>query len=276
MVVVGVLALSVDGLLIRLAGVGGPDVLFWRGLFMAIALTLVLRLMSGQWVIQRLRGGGGDTPWVVACFAITNFLFVFAVLNTAVANAVVILAASPLFAALLSGWLLREWIPLRTWIAIAAVLVGIVGVFAGSLETGGLLGDALALIAAFVIGLKLTLLRRSPNIDRIAAIGAGGLFGALVALPLAAPLAVGGEALALLAVMGGLQMPLALVLIALATHHLPAGEVALFLVLEAVFGTLWVWWLLAEAPTPATLLGGTLVLVTLAVHAWLAWREAEP
>ncbi|MFO8154401.1 MAG: DMT family transporter [Pseudomonadota bacterium] len=275
MVVIGVLTLSLDGLLIRLVGASGPDILFWRGLFMVIALTVVVRLMTGQWITQRLRGGGRDTPWVVGCFALTNFLFVFAVLNTAVANAVVILAASPLFAALLSGWLLKEWIPVRTWIAMAVVFAGIVGVFAGSLETGGLLGDALALAAAFIIGLKLTLLRRSPDIDRIAAIGTGGLLGALVALPLAAPLAVGGASLALLAAMGSVQMPLALVLIALATHHLPAGEVAMFLVLEAVFGSLWVWWVLAEAPPPATLIGGTLVLVTLAVHSWLAWREDE-
>lgn len=156
-------------------------------------------------------------------------------------------------------------------------LGGIIGVFAGSLEAGGWLGDALALLAALVVGINLTLLRRSPRVDRLAVIAAGGMLAALIAWPLATPLAIGLESLAVLAVMGLVQLPLALTLIALSTRFLPAGEVALFLVLEAVFGTLWVWLFLAEAPNPLTLLAGGLVLLSLAVHAaWGLRRSRMP
>lgn len=103
----------------------------------------------------------------------------------------------------------------------------------------------------------------------LAVIAAGGLLAAVIAWPLAAPLAIGLDSFAVLAVMGLVQLPLALALIALSTRFLPAGEVALFLVLEAVFGTLWVWLFLAEAPNSFTLLAGGLVLLTLALHA--AW-----
>ncbi|WP_019022008.1 DMT family transporter [Thioalkalivibrio sp. ALE23] len=270
---IGVMAISFDGLLVRLADASAPDILFWRGLFMAITLTVVLRLMNGRWSWACMRRGGMDAWWTATGFAATNYLFVLAVLHTTVANAVVILAASPLFAALFSGLILREWIPLRTWVAILLSLVGIVGVFAGSLETGGWLGDLFALGAAMVVGLKLTLLRRSPQIDRLAVIATGGLLGAVIALFFAAPLAVSATRLATLLLMGAVQLPLALVMIALATRHLPAGEVALFLVLEAVFGTLWVWLFLAEAPPLMTLVAGTAVLVTLALHALASWRD---
>lgn len=271
----GVMALSFDGLLVRLADTQGMNIIFWRGLLMALALVVLLRWMHGRWAWHALRDSGTDAWMVAAGFAATTHLFVLAVVNTAVANVVVILAASPLFAALFSGWLLREWVPLRTWIAIIVCLAGILGVFAGSLEIGGWLGDALALLAAFVVGVNLTLLRRSPRVDRLAVIAAGGLLGALLALPFAAPLPLPVPTLAVLATMGLLQLPLALVLVALATRHLPAGEVALFLVLEAVFGTLWVWLFLAETPARLTLLGGGLILVTLAVHALFGIRSGR-
>ncbi|WP_019612620.1 DMT family transporter [Thioalkalivibrio sp. AKL7] len=273
----GVMALSFDGLLVRLADTQGMDIVFWRGLLMALALTLLLRILDGRWAWTHLRLGGRDAGWVAAGFAATTILFVLGILHTTVANVVVILAASPLFAAVFSGLLLREWVPLRTWIAMLICIGGIVGVLAGSLEAGGWLGDALALLAALVVGINLTLLRRSPRVDRLAVIAAGGMLAALIAWPLATPLAVGLDSLAVLAIMGLVQLPLALTLIALSTRFLPAGEVALFLVLEAVFGTLWVWLFLAEAPGTLTLLAGGLILLTLAVHAaWGIHQKSSP
>lgn len=263
----GVMALSFDGLLVRLADTRGMNIIFWRGLLMAVALTVLLRWMRGRWAWHALRDGGTDAWIVAAGFAATTHLFVLAVVNTAVANVVVILAAAPLFAALFSGWLLREWVAPRTWIAIMICLAGILGVFAGSVESGGWPGDAMALLAALTVGGNLTLLRRSPHLERLAVIAAGGLLGALLALPFATPVPLPVPTLAVLATMGLVQLPLALVLVALATRHLPAGEVALFLVLEAVFGTLWVWLFLAEAPARLTLLSGAMVLATLAIHA---------
>jgi len=185
----GVMALSFDGLLVRLANTQGMDIVFWRGLLMALALTLLLRILDGRWAWTHLRLGGRDAGWVAAGFAATTILFVLAILHTTVANVVVILAASPLFAAVFSGLLLHEWVPLRTWIAMLIAIGGIGGVLAGSLEAGGWLGDALALLAALVVGINLTLLRRSPRVDRLAVIAAGGMLAALIAWPLATPLA---------------------------------------------------------------------------------------
>ncbi len=163
----GVMALSFDRLLVRLADTQGMNIVFWRGLLMALALTLLLRVLDGRWAWIHLRLGGADAGWVSAGFAATTILFVLAILHTTVANVVVILAASPLFAAVFSGVLLREWVPPRTWVAMLVCLGGIIGVFAGSLEAGGWLGDGLALMAALVVGINLTLLRRSPRVDRL-------------------------------------------------------------------------------------------------------------
>jgi len=58
-----------------------------------------------------------------------------------------------------------------------------------------------------------------------------------------------------------------------ATRHLPSAEVSLFLVLEAIFGSFWVWLVLGEEPPGATLIGGAIVIGTLVGHSWVALRR---
>ena len=270
--VLGVLALSFDGLLVRLAMADGAVVIVWRGLFMALSLTLVLRWLRGVWTWQAVYRGGPPAWLTSVGFACTLVLFVLAILNTRVANVVVILTAAPLFAALFSGLFLREWVPLRTWVAMLLCLAGIVLVFGGSVGFGGWLGDLFALGAAIVVGANLTALRCSPGVDRLAIVAGGGLIACLAALPFAAPTAVTLPGFLALMVMGAVQMPLALACMGEATRYLPSAEVSLFLLVETVLGTFWVWWLLGEDPPGATLLGGGLVLATLAIHSWIGLR----
>src|SRR5699024_8260928 len=80
---------------------------------------------------------------------------------------------------------------------------------------------------------------------------------------------------AALGVMGLLQMPAAMVLFATATRYLPSAEVALFILIESVMGPIWVWLVLGEVPPRLTFVGGTLILLTVAVHAVLGLRESR-
>ncbi|MCP1675175.1 drug/metabolite transporter (DMT)-like permease [Natronocella acetinitrilica] len=272
---VGTTALSFDGLLVRLAGVPGWDVVFWRGLFIALSMTLVCRLLRRRWVWQAAREGGIPAFVTGLGYAITMIFFVMAILNTRVANVMVILTAAPLFAALISGIFLREWVPRRTWVAMLLCIAGIIIVFAGSFGLGGWLGDLYALLAAFCFGLNLTILRRHGSVDRMAMVALAGLFACLIAAPFAEPLRIGWDSLFWLAIMGLVQMPLAMGLMAEATRYIPAAEVSLFLLVETILGTLWVWMLLAEEPPSLTVAGGLLIVVTLAVHTWIGWQIAR-
>ncbi len=98
-------------------------------------------------------------------------------------------------------------------------------------------------------------------------VAGGGLLSAMVALPMATPLALDAQRYGVLALMGLVQMPLATVLINSATRYLPSTDVALFYLVETALGTAWVWWLLGEAPTLSTLIGGSVVILVLVLHA---------
>lgn len=270
MVFTGIVFLSFDSLLIRLAGTEGWNIVFWRGLFMFCALGLASCFGNR---LATLRTNAKASLACAVLLGLISSLFVLAVMNANVANVVVILSSAPLFAALFSRAFLHEQIPLRTMLVIGVCMFGMTLVFVGS-ETGGMLvGNLYALAAAAAVGGNLTLLRRYPSIDRIPVIAGGGFLSAAIALPMAHPMALSGHSYSVLALMGLLQMPLATVLINNATRYLPSAEVALFYLVETVLGTLWVWWLLGESPTAFSMLGGSMIIMALLVHAWLGLRR---
>lgn len=269
MVVLGVVFLSFDGLLIRLARADGWTIVFWRGLLMFCVLGLLC------WAGKRLATLSSNPFSSLASallLGLISSLFVLAVMNANVANVVVILSTAPLFAALFSRVFLGEKVALRTLVAIAVCMLGMGLVFMGEGAMGMLVGNLYALAAAAAIGGNLTLLRRYPAIDPMTVIAGGGLLSAAVALPMASPLELDAQRYGVMALMGLVQMPLATVLINSATRYLPSTEVALFYLVETALGTLWVWWLLAETPTTSTLLGGGVVILVLVVHAWIGLR----
>ncbi|WP_447894666.1 DMT family transporter [Vreelandella sp. GE22] len=269
-VVLGVVCLSFDGLLIRLASTDGFTIVFWRGFLMFAVLGLFC--LSGK-RLATLRANPLAALASAILLGLISLLFVLAVMNANVANVVVILSSAPLFAAILSRVFLGERVALRTLVAIALCMAGMGLVFMGEGAQGMLLGNLYALAAAAAVGGNLTLLRRFPDLDRIALIAGGGILSAAIALPLAAPLALNSSQFGVLALMGLIQMPLATVLINSATRYLPSTEVALFYLVETALGTLWVWWLLGEEPTASTLAGGVVVITVLVLHSWIGLRR---
>ncbi|HYW02674.1 MAG TPA: DMT family transporter [Gammaproteobacteria bacterium] len=266
----GVLVLSFDSLLVRLADTGAWNVVFWRGALIAASMGAVALLRGGR---GGLRLWGGGAALCAVLFGVDSVLFVLSVMHTKVANTVVILSASPLFAAVFSWLILRERVRPRTWAAIAAAIAGVVIVFAGSTGRGQLSGNGYALGAAVLAGANLNLLRRNAEFDRIPLVAASGLVTLAIALPFAHPLGLAGRSYAALGAMGLLQMPLAMVLIAVCTRYLPAPELSLFLLLETVLAPVWIWLAVGERPPPLTFVGGALVLGAIAVHSRLALRE---
>ena len=274
-VIAGVTAISFDALLIRLADTDTWNVVFWRGLFMCLSLAGVLLLRTGGKAFA-VFSHHPKVAWASAFFFGTGGLFfVSSIMFTSVANTVVIISSAPLFAALFTRLFRIECIPVRTWLAIGMALLGVCLVFAGSLGSGSLIGDGIAVLTACNAGANLTMLRRNPHLDRMPLVCLGGLIMALLAWPLAQPLQVGSQGFLFLGIMGLVQMPVALFLIAQSTRYLPSPEVSLFLIVETVLSPIWVWCILGEVPPGMTYVGGSLIVATLILHSWLGIREVS-
>ena len=64
------------------------------------------------------------------------------------------------------------------------------------------------------------------------------------------------------------------VLVTIAPRFITAAEVNLFFLLETIIGPLWVWLIIKEQPTTETILGGIVIIVTIAVHSFLKLKKS--
>ena len=260
----GIILLSPDSLLLRLIGADLWTLAFWRGGLSAVGLAVAVLLMEGrqpgQQQLLRLTRQG---VVVAVSFAIANLAFIFSIQNTAVANTLVIMSLSPLFAALLSYFFFREPISTGTWLAAVAIFLGLTMVFYGSLATGGVVGDLAALVTSLCVAISLVLMREHRDISMVPALAWSSGLACLAALPFALPASLSGTALILMLVLGLIVLPASLTMIGLAPRYLPAAEVSLILRLEALLAPLWVWLVLGEVPSRQTLIGGGIILATL-------------
>ncbi|WP_233152808.1 DMT family transporter [Motiliproteus sp. MSK22-1] len=271
----GVLVLSFDALLIRLAGVDPWDVTFWRGALMALSMLAIMMAGGKHNYLGQLRPYWKGMLLIAFIYGINGTLFVLSISHTSTANTVVILSSSSFFAAFFSWLFLRERVDTRTWAAIGVSVAGVVTVFSGSFGLENWVGDLLALLLALSMGLVLTLMRRYPEVPRTPMVAISGLVMMVIAIPFSAPFELAQSNYFWLAVMGLVQIPLASVLIMSATRYLSSPEVSLFLLIETVFGPIWVWLVLSEQVPPMTLVGGTAILGAIVVHSWLSLRNAK-
>lgn len=272
----GMVVISPDGLLLRLVQDAGHwEVVLLRtfGIFVSVFTFLALRYRLRLPGV--VRGLGWPGVWAVVALTGANIGFVQSMLNTTVANTLVILATMPLFSAALGWLLIRERVSLRTWLSILVAIAGIVVIFSGSVGGGTLKGDAWALFTAFCHGAGLVQLRRIGNRDTTPVIAFGGLGAALVALPLAGSLSYTAWDAGVILFQGLLQMPLAIGLFLSGARFIPAAEVALFSLIETVLGPLWAWVGVGEVPGALAIVGGVIVVGAVAANSALGLVRAR-
>ncbi len=273
-----VVILSPDALLVRLIHCDVWTLLFWRCLLTSCMQAIFLAVGYRQQFIQSFFNIGRVGILSAAIVTTGAFLFVNSLKHTAAANTLIILAATPLFSSLLSWLFLRDKIARRTWIAIVICFGGILLIFSGSLSSGFLLGDLLALGATLMWASNLVILRKGRTVNMIPANLIGNLLVAPIALLAGAqPLSVNTADMAFLLLLGGVVLPVSFTMITLGPRYLPAPEVSLILLTETILGPIWVWMVLNEVPQTVTLLAGALIITTLTVHTLMSlWALRRP
>jgi len=260
---------SIAGLLTREASVtNGWEVTFWRSAFLAAFIAAVLVARHGTNAARRVTAMGWPGLVSGIAWAVMFTCFMLALTRTTVANTLFIQGLLP-FCTATAGWLLlRERVPTRTWLAMAAAMVGIGLMFGDALHTGNLGGSLIALAVPVAAAANYVAVKSGRGrVDFIAALALGGLLSALVAFPLAYPFSARPPDLALFAALGVLQLGIpGILFVVIAVPRLSAAEVGLLSLLEVIFGPLWVWFSRGEAPGALALVGGLAVIGALAVN----------
>lgn len=253
------------------------EVTFWRAAFTVLALLVILPLAQGRTVFTKIRRGG-SALWISGvCWCVMFTAFMVALTLTSVANVLVTMSVGPLFTALVARIFIGHKLALRTWVAIFVAGAGIAWMYGAQVSGGQIAGTLVALCVPIAAAVNWTVVQRSHaqghDVDLVPAVLVGAALCALATLPLAVPFSASAHDLALLALLGVVQLAIPCVLAVRCARVLKAPEVSLLALLEVVFGIVLAWAGAGEAPGSAVLVGGTLVIGALVVNELLGWKE---
>jgi drug/metabolite transporter (DMT)-like permease len=272
--VLGVIILSPDAVLIRLADSDGWALLFWRGLSYAIGVSVIVWMMHGSQAINVCRKIGKGGLLIGFLAGITAGTFLFAIEYTSIANTLVIISTSPVMIAIIAWIMLKEKVSFVTFMAMAIVFIGIYIVMSESFGGSNFKGDIYALITSIMMGVTFTLTRKYKNLDMIPTNIVGGMVAAVIALVFADSLTLTTNAMIYI-VATGFILSISFSLIVMAPRYIPAAEVGMIMPLETVLGTLIAWIAINEVPSSSALVGGSIVIVALFLHALYSTKLAK-
>lgn len=265
LVFLSTLAWSTSGLFTRALTLDLMTILTWRSLFAGLGFLVVLLAMRG-WSGLRDFGRLGRAGWLYALISGTGiFTFISSLMLTSIAHVAIIYATVPFITALLA-WVVLGSRPSAS--ALAASMTAFAGavVMVGLGDEGSLLGDALALGTAIVMGLLTVIARRNPQMPALPAGAASVGLALLICLPLSAPGLPPPDQFWLLAGFGLINSTLGFTLFILGSRRISPVETSLIGALEAPITPFWVWLVFSETPTPATLIGGAIVFAAVFWH----------
>jgi drug/metabolite transporter (DMT)-like permease len=268
-VVAAALLWSTGGLAIKLVPLPALGVAFWRSFVSAIFLVVVFRPARVRW-----RHASISTSLIYALMILS---FVSATKMTTAANAIFLQYTGPLYVLAFAPFLLKERFRRVDAVAVAVALAGMSLFFVGRLDPGALTGNLVAVVAGFFFGLVILLLRRDAAGDAIPSVIAGNFLAAALAFPFArGHLALDGRGILLVLFLGIVQMGISYVLFVRGLTVVPAAEASLLGMLEPMFNPLWAFLGLGEKPSTWALLGGAIVLCSVAGRTVFGWRAGDP
>ena len=255
------------------------EITFWRSLFTALSLLVLLPLTQGRAVFRDMRQGGASLWLSGVCWSVMFTAFMLALTMTTVANVLITMAMGPFFTALVARVVLGQRIDVRTALAIVMAALGIAWMFGAEVATQGWLGFVVALCVPLAAAVNWTVVQRAAvrglSVDLAPGVLIGAAISCLVTLPMSMPFQAVASDVAWLALLGLVQLAIPCLLSVACAKVLKAPEVSLLALLEVVFGIFLAWWGAGEEPSSSVFSGGLLVLGALLAHQGLAWRERQ-
>jgi DME family drug/metabolite transporter len=268
---------SLGGLMVRsMEEAGAWQILFVRSTAVALTVLAVLLWRYRGDCLENIRRAGWPAVLTGVLLGAGFCGFIFALMHTTVANAVLMLSASPLLTAVLGWLLLGEAVRRATWLAMAVAMIGVGVMVGGGIVAGAWFGNLMALIAMASFSGFAVALRRGRGGDMLPAVLWAGLLSALVAGVMAPDLSMTVRDVALSAFMGAGLITGGMMLFTAGSRTVPSAELTLLSLTEVVLGPLWVWLAYAEVPGAETLLGGALVLAAIVGRALSGTRRKTP
>ena len=272
---IGVLFITPDSLFIRLSNLETWGLLFYRGLIPFFVVLIGLLFFYRTKFFGALFNIGYVGIFYVISFSVCNITFIISIQNTNVANTLIMVAMAPMLSAVLATIFLKERTNIKTWIAIFITFFSVAFIFYDSLKLGNILGDIFGFITALGLAINANLARYAKDRDLVPSAVLGKLCVAIFAFFFVENFELVESDLIIVPAMCIMCVAIPFVLVTIAPRFISAPEVNLFFLLEVIIGPIWVWLIINEKPSIETIIGGFVILVTIATHSYAALKKTQ-
>ncbi len=270
---VAVMLITPDSLLIRLSNIETWGMLFYRGAIPFVVVLIGLLIFYKKNFLKALINIGYPGIFYFISFSACNITFIISIQNTNVANTLVMIALAPMLSAILGAIFLKESPDKKTWLAILVTFASCIYIFHDSLKLGNLYGDVFGLVTAFGLACNATLARYAKDRDLVPSAVIGKLCVAIFAFFFVENFELLGRDLFYIPLMCVMCVAIPFVLVTIAPRFITGAEVNLFFLLETILGPIWVWLVIKEQPSLETIIGGSVIILTIAIHSFLALKK---
>ncbi len=275
MAFVGVMFITPDSLFIRLSNIDTWSLLFYRGAIPFVVVLIGLVLFYKKNFFNALFKIGLAGIFYVISFSICNITFIISIQNTNVANTLIMVAMAPMLSAILAAIFLKEPTNKETWVAIFVTFFSVTFIFYDSIQIGNIVGDLFGFVTALGLAINANLARFAKDRDLVPSAVIGKLVVAIFAFFFVENFDLVAADKIIVPLMCIMCVAIPFVLVTIAPRYISAPEVNLFFLLEVILGPIWVWLIIKEQPSVQTIIGGIVIIITIALHSFLALKKTQ-
>jgi len=272
---VGVMFITPDSLFIRLSNIDTWSLLFYRGAIPFVVVLIGLILFYKKNFFNALFKIGLAGIFYVISFSICNITFIISIQNTNVANTLIMVAMAPMLSAILAAIFLKEPTNKETWVAIFVTFFSVTFIFYDSIQIGNIVGDLFGFVTALGLAINANLARFAKDRDLVPSAVIGKFVVAIFAFFFVENFDLVAADKIIVPLMCIMCVAIPFVLVTIAPRYISAPEVNLFFLLEVILGPIWVWLIIKEQPSVQTIIGGIVIIITIALHSFLALKKTQ-
>ena len=147
-------------------------------------------------------------------------------------------------------------------------------IFYDSIKLGNFFGDILGFVAAMGLAVGAVIIRSAKRYNLVPSAVVGKLIIALFAMFFVKDYSLNNNDIYIVPLMCVMCVAIPFVLVTIAPRFITAAEVNLFFLLETIIGPIWVWLIIKEQPSTETIVGGAIIVLTIATHSFLKLRKS--
>ncbi len=244
------------------------EILLLRSFFFFFGISTFLSLIYKKNALTVIKNSG--IPALIGGFFMSfSFIaFVFAMMNTSVANVVFIISTQTMFLAILGYFYLKEKVSLIGLLSIILAMTGITVMIGDSITSGTLFGNIVALIIPVSFSILVMIIRKNSKSDLVPAIWYASILSFLYALIMVDNFSFSNNDILMGFLLGVPQLSFGFICITIGSRTTRSVTVGLLMLTETIFAPFWVWLFLNEIPPLSVFIGGTIIIFAIIVKSF--------